>query len=173
MRLQQSMEEKEAALSEHKLIKKFFNDVSDLADARQEQIVDLKHQFEAKEKQRLDELAQWKEKYSMDIDAIETTYSNELKECKMIFSCEVEVLTAICRMQQEDVIKNRVSMKQIATLLRIPRAHHQYIMTYGAYDFIEKCEDIVHNNDKKRIKERAMEQRAKQREKVGIDRIVK
>ena len=37
------MEEKEAALSEHKLIKKFFNDVSDLADARQEQIVDLKH----------------------------------------------------------------------------------------------------------------------------------
>lgn len=29
----------------------------------------------------------------MDIDAIETTYSNKLKQCKMLFSCEVEVLT--------------------------------------------------------------------------------
>jgi len=39
------MEEKEAALSEHRLIKKFFNEIRTLADARQEQIVDLKHQL--------------------------------------------------------------------------------------------------------------------------------
>ena len=29
----------------------------------------------------------------MDIDAVETTYSNRLKECKQIFGAEVEVLT--------------------------------------------------------------------------------
>ena len=44
----------------------------------------------------------------MDIDAIETSYKNKLEQCKMIFSCEVEVLSQICRLQQEDVIKNRV-----------------------------------------------------------------
>lgn len=35
----------------------------------------------------------------MDIDAIQTTFNIELEQCKMIFSCEVEVLTHICRMQ--------------------------------------------------------------------------
>lgn len=43
-------------------------------------------------------------------------------------------------------------MKQIATLLRIPRAHHAYITKYGVYDFIEKCEDIVANNDADRLR---------------------
>ena len=51
-------------------------------------------------------------------------------------------------------------MKQIATLLRIPRAHHQYITKYGAYDFIEKCEEIVDNNNKVRLRELAMMDRA-------------
>ena len=71
----------------------------------------------------------------------------------MLFSCEVEVLSQICQLQQDDVIKNRVQMKQIATLLRIPRAHHAYITKYGAYDFIEKCEEIVANNDAKRLRD--------------------
>ena len=46
-------------------------------------------------------------------------------------------------------------------------------MMYGAYDFIEKCEDIVHNNDKVRIKERALEERAVERQKVTLDRVKK
>ena len=75
-----------------------------------------------------------------------------LNNCKKIFSCEVEVLSQIVRMQQEDVIKNRVTMKQIATLLRIPRAHHKYVNTYGAFDFIEKCNEIIEYNDTKRLK---------------------
>ena len=82
MRLQEAQEEKEAALSEHSLIKKFFNEISALSDARQEQIVDLRQQLAAKEKQRLQEIAEWKFKYEMDIDAIETTCKNELKQCK-------------------------------------------------------------------------------------------
>ena len=51
-------------------------------------------------------------------------------------------------------------MKQIATLLRIPRAHHSYIAKYGAYDFIEKCEHIVANNDANRLKDQALQERA-------------
>ena len=51
-------------------------------------------------------------------------------------------------------------MKQIATLLRIPRAHHSYIAKYGAYDFIEKCEEIVANNDTKRLRETQLIERA-------------
>ena len=38
-------EEKEAALSEHKLIRKFFNEISELSDARQLEIVDLRQQL--------------------------------------------------------------------------------------------------------------------------------
>jgi len=64
-------------------------------------------------------------------------------------------------------------MKQIATLLRIPRAHHAYIMKFGAYDFIEKCEQIVENNDKIRLKEQAMEERASKRTKMTMNRVVK
>ena len=89
----------------------------------------------------------------MDIDAVETTYKNQLKLCKMIFAAEVQVLTQIVKTQQSDVVKSRVQMKQIATLLRIPRAHHAYITKFGAYDFIEKCEQIVNNNDKVRLRE--------------------
>ena len=106
----------------------------------------------------------------MDIDAIETTYKNELKQCKQIFSCEVEVLTQICNFQQDDVIKNRVTMKQIATLLRIPRAHHAYIAKYGSYDFIEKCEDIVNNNDRSRRRARDVKDRAEERQAMAWKR---
>ena len=108
----------------------------------------------------------------MDIDAIETSYKNKLKECKMIFSCEVEVLSHICRVQQEDVVKSRVQMKQMQTLLRIPRAHHAYIQKFGVYDFIEKCDSIVNNNDMVRFRQMANDERAKQRQKVGMSRVV-
>ena len=64
-------------------------------------------------------------------------------------------------------------MKQIATLLRIPRAHHAYIAKYGSYDFIEKCEELVANNDKVRLRNEAMELRAKERGKCGIERVTK
>ena len=50
------------------------------------------------------------------------------------------------------MIKNRVMMKQIATLLRVPRAHHKYVDTYGAFDFIEKCNEIIEYNDTRRAK---------------------
>lgn len=68
-------------------------------------------------------------------------------------------------------MKNRVQMKQIATLLRIPRAHHAYIVKYGAYDFIEKCEELIHNNDKERLRKRDMDERAEKRTKVNIERL--
>lgn len=61
-------------------------------------------------------------------------------------------------------------MKQIATLLRIPRAHHAYITKYGAYDFINKCEDIVANNDANRQREQQRKDRAIERQKVAWDR---
>ena len=54
-------------------------------------------------------------------------------------------------------------MKQIATLLRIPRAHHKYLLKYGAYDFINKCEEIISNNDEERLKEKHMQERAVKR----------
>lgn len=63
-----------------------------LSDARQIEIVELRQQMQAKDKMRLQEIADWKEKYEMDIDAVETTAKNQLKLCKMIFSAEVEVL---------------------------------------------------------------------------------
>ena len=54
--------------------------------------MELRQQMQAKDKMRLQEIADWKEKYEMDIDAVETTAKNQLKLCKMIFSAEVEVL---------------------------------------------------------------------------------
>lgn len=57
-------------------------------------------------------------------------------------------------------------MKQIATLLRIPRAHHAYIARFGTYDFISRCETIVKNNDKERQKEIDREEREKKRQKT-------
>eukprot|EP00353_Schmidingerella_taraikaensis_P012174 CAMPEP_0185588102 /NCGR_PEP_ID=MMETSP0434-20130131/51876_1 /TAXON_ID=626734 ORGANISM="Favella taraikaensis, Strain Fe Narragansett Bay" /NCGR_SAMPLE_ID=MMETSP0434 /ASSEMBLY_ACC=CAM_ASM_000379 /LENGTH=44 /DNA_ID= /DNA_START= /DNA_END= /DNA_ORIENTATION= len=44
-------------------------------------------------------------------------------------------------------------------------------MKFGAYDFIEKCEQIVENNDKIRLKEQAMEERASKRTKMTMNRV--
>ena len=44
-------------------------------------------------------MTEWQENYDMAIDAMKTDYENTLKQCKMIFSCEVEVLTAIINKQ--------------------------------------------------------------------------
>jgi hypothetical protein len=59
-------------------------------------------------------------------------------------------------------------MKQIATLLRIPRAHHAYINRYGSYDFIGKCEEIIKNNDTVRLRKEALDERAVERQKVTV-----
>ena len=88
----------EAAKQEHGLIRKFFNEIKELSDSRQEQIVELRQELAAAGRAHAQAKAEWAEKYDMDIDAVETTYSNKLKECKQIFSAEVEVLTQICRL---------------------------------------------------------------------------
>lgn len=44
-------------------------------------------------------MTEWQEKYDMEIDAIETSYSNELRDVKNIFSFEVECLSAIIQRQ--------------------------------------------------------------------------
>ena len=88
----------DVAKQEHGLIRKFFNEIKELSDSRQEQIVELKKEIAATGRAHAQAKDEWQEKYEMDIDAVETTYSNRLKECKQIFSAEVEVLTQICRL---------------------------------------------------------------------------
>ena len=49
MRLQEAQDEKEAANQEHEVIRKFFNEIKELSDSRQEQIVELRQALTAKE----------------------------------------------------------------------------------------------------------------------------
>jgi hypothetical protein len=64
-------------------------------------------------------------------------------------------------------------MKQMATLLRIPRAHQAYINKVGTYDFITKCEEIIRDNDKVRLRKEALQERAEERQLVTKDRLAK
>ena len=160
IRLEEAESEKHAALEEHRLIKIYFNQLKELSDFRQEQILALKKENARVTEQHRKDIEYWKSKFDIDTDILKTQYENQLNLCKKIFSCEVEVLSQVVRLQQEDVIKNRVMMKQIATLLRVPRAHHKYVDTYGAFDFIEKCNEIIEYNDTRRAKQDALEDRA-------------
>jgi len=112
-RLVQAEQEKEFALSEHKIIKEFLDEIRLQADARQEQIVQLRQQVQSLEARRQKEVAEWREKYEVDVDVLTTKMSNQLRDCKQIFACEVEVLHHICGRQQEEVDETRVSMKQM------------------------------------------------------------
>ena len=58
-------------------------------------------------------------------------------------------------------------------MLRVPRAHHKYVDTYGAFDFIEKCNEIIEFNDTKRLKKDALEARAVERQRMAVDRVTK
>lgn len=78
--------------------------------------------------------------------------------------CEIGVLEHIVDKQQLDVVKNRVKMKQIAALLKVPRLHHKYIANNGTFDFIEKCEEIIAENDFVRSRKEALIERAQKRE---------
>lgn len=71
------------------------------------------------------------------------------------------------------MIDSRVKMKQFATLLRIPRAHHKYINHYGAYDFIQKCEEIIRDNDTRRLRQERLDERAAKRQAISIDRVIR
>ena len=57
-------------------MRKFFHEIKELSDSRQEQIVEMREQIKEKEKKSKEAEEGWKEKYEMDIDAIETTYAN-------------------------------------------------------------------------------------------------
>jgi hypothetical protein len=59
-------------------------------------------------------------------------------------------------------------MKQIAALLRIPRLHHNYIANNGIFDFIEKCEEIIAENDFVRSRKEALAERALKRESITV-----
>lgn len=56
---------------------------------------------------------------------------------------EIKVLSTTLEIQQEDVIHSRLNCKQIATLLRCPRAHFRYIEEYGIHDFITSCQKVI------------------------------
>jgi len=91
MRLLEADEEKKNVMEEHRVMKQIFNEVYSLSDSRMEQIVELRQQLVASKKEHAEANVLWQEKYDMETDAIETTFSNELEQCKKIFSCEVEV----------------------------------------------------------------------------------
>lgn len=86
---------------------------------------------------------------------------------------EIGVLEHIVDRQQQDVVQNRVKMKQMAALLRIPRLHHRYIATNGTYDFIEKCEEVIAENDFVRGRKEALVERAAKRQQVTMERLSK
>ena len=67
---------------------------------------------------------------------------------------------------------NRVQMKQMATLLRVPRAHHKYISEFGAYDFILKCEELVRDNDSKRNTDDILKGRVEKRQKYSLEQSI-
>ena len=46
-------------------------------------------------------------------------------------------------------------------------------MKFGAYDFIDKCEQIVRCNDGARSREEAKKQRAEKRAKLSVERVIK
>lgn len=62
---------------------------------------------------------------------------------------EIKVLNVTLDRQQEDVVENRLSLKQIATLLRCPRAHFRYIEEYGIHDFITSCQKMLTGSKEK------------------------
>ena len=48
----------------------------------------------------------------------------------------------------DEKAKNTKLIRELATILKIPRLHHKYIKENGVNEFIEKCRDVVEHHDK-------------------------
>lgn len=169
MRNIKAIKQKENAEEEYALMLKHFTELKNLSESRLNKILDLKDELEKLQGKYERDMAAQQQKYDIDMDIVKTGLLYQLDQCKKIFACEVEVLNAIVFKQQEDVVTNRVQMKQMATLLRVPRAHHKYISEFGAYDFIVKCEELIRDNDSKRGTDALMNARVEKRQKYSIE----
>lgn len=102
---------------------------------------------------------------------VQAASDKTLNMLKKITTAEIAVLEHIVARQQEDVVKNRVMMKQMAAILRVPRLHHQFIASAGVFDFIKDCERIVQENDYSRKRSEAKQARAEQRRAIDMSRL--
>jgi hypothetical protein len=86
-------------------------------------------------------------------------------------TAEIAVLEHIVERQQQEVVDCRVKMKQMAVLMRVPRLHHHFIAKYGVFEFIQKCDRIVKENDYSRKRREARQAREQRRESITINRL--
>jgi hypothetical protein len=87
--------------------------------------------------------------------------------------CEIMVLEQIVQKQQQKFAENRSRIKEMATILKIPRLHHKYISSNGAADFVSRCEKVVKMHDVERHKQEVIDARVKLRQSVMWERVVK
>lgn len=145
------------------------NDYKQIAD----QLADLRKQYVEAEKdvKRLtEELADTRRYYEAEIQRMVKEHENALSceiakhkaefyKYRQLVTLEVHVLHTTLKRQQEDVQQSRLNCKQIATLLKCPRAHFSYINEHGVHEFIENCEKIITEHDSKHSRAVAAEQR--------------
>jgi hypothetical protein len=67
----------------------------------------------------------------------------EMKRLKKYLTFEVDIATTIKDKMVDTNLWQKNKLRKFATLLRIPRLHHEYIEKNGILDFIEYSQDII------------------------------
>ena len=91
-----------------------------------------------------------------------------LEELRKLSEAESSIKDGVIARLQKELQVVKQQLKELATIIRIPRKHHAYIREHGVAEFVEKCKEVVEHHDKvEEEREYSLERlRARKRESI-------
>ncbi len=72
---------------------------------------------------------------------------DQIEELKKMYSLESRVKDEVIAKLNEEKDSNKKMMRELATVLKIPRIHLEWMKKNGVDEFVEKCKKIIETHD--------------------------
>lgn len=89
---------------------------------------------------------------------------------KEMAAIEAQVHEKVVDKLQQDIDTLKKQLREMATILKIPRLHHKYLREHGVNEFIDKCKEVVEYHDKLEEEYEYSQRRLKARIRDSIER---
>ena len=133
-----------------------------MVDFQQKELKDLNKQLRRDNERLILEIKDLKATYAMEKKLSEEKHQKEvedfehqikvlgdqIEELKKMYTLESRVKDEIIAKLNEEKDSNKKMMKELATALKIPRLHHEWMKKNGTDEFVERCKRVIEAHDK-------------------------
>lgn len=82
-----------------------------------------------------------------DLEHTIKVFKGQLEELKKVYSLESRVKDEVIVKLNEEKDSNKKMMRELATVLKIPRLHLEWMKKNGVDEFVDRCKRIIETHD--------------------------